>query len=46
LALEYLAEVPGGLMAGDLNVNPNTIATLGVLAENARSELEGMPPGM
>lgn len=41
LALEYLAEAPGDQFSGDLHVNPNTIATLGALAENARSELDG-----
>ncbi|KIX01528.1 uncharacterized protein Z518_09254 [Rhinocladiella mackenziei CBS 650.93] len=40
VALEYLAEVPGDSILGDLNVNPNTIAALGQMAENARSELE------
>ncbi|OQU93969.1 A repeat-containing protein isoform 3 [Cladophialophora immunda] len=38
--LEYLAEVPGDQVSGELNVNPNAIATLGILADNARSELE------
>ncbi|OAP63867.1 hypothetical protein AYL99_03094 [Fonsecaea erecta] len=37
--LEYLAEVPGDQTSGELHVNPNAIATLGILAENARSEL-------
>ncbi|KIW92252.1 uncharacterized protein Z519_07236 [Cladophialophora bantiana CBS 173.52] len=38
--LEYLAEIPGDQISAELNVNPNAIATLGILAENARSELE------
>ncbi|EXJ74405.1 uncharacterized protein A1O5_02701 [Cladophialophora psammophila CBS 110553] len=37
--LEYLAEIPGDQISAELNVNPNAIATLGILAENARSEL-------
>ncbi|KIX99111.1 uncharacterized protein Z520_05572 [Fonsecaea multimorphosa CBS 102226] len=40
LVLEYLAEVPGDQISGELDISPNAIATLGILAENARSELE------
>ena len=42
LALEHLAEAPVDPLWGDFDINPNTIATLGLLAENARTELEGM----
>ncbi|OAL23576.1 hypothetical protein AYO20_10972 [Fonsecaea nubica] len=38
--LEYLAEVPGDQVSGELDVNANAITTLSILAANARSELE------
>lgn len=44
IALEYLADVPADTFGGDLDVDPNTIATLGTLADNTRTELEGIPP--
>ncbi|EXJ77985.1 hypothetical protein A1O3_09144 [Capronia epimyces CBS 606.96] len=40
LVLECLAEIPGDSVSEDLEVNPDTIAMLGLLAEDARSELE------
>jgi hypothetical protein len=41
LALEHLSEIPGDLISEGLDINPNAVATLGTLAENARCELEG-----
>jgi len=41
-ALEHLAESPADPLWGDFDISPNVIATLGLLAENARTELEGM----
>ncbi|KIV95527.1 hypothetical protein, variant 1 [Exophiala mesophila] len=41
-ALEYLAEVPADTFGGDLDVDPNTIATLGALADSTRTELEDL----
>jgi len=42
-ALEHLqAEVPENSLGGNLDINPNLIATLGLLAEEARTELDGM----
>ncbi|KAK5050339.1 hypothetical protein LTR84_003620 [Exophiala bonariae] len=40
IALEYLAELPGESIGGELEVKASTIATLGSLAENARTELD------
>ncbi|KEF51809.1 uncharacterized protein A1O9_12146 [Exophiala aquamarina CBS 119918] len=42
LALEYLAELPGETIGGELDVKSSTIATLGSLAENARVELDDL----
>ncbi|KAJ9615367.1 ubiquitin-specific protease ubp2 [Cladophialophora chaetospira] len=39
-ALEHLSEIPGDQISESLAVNPNAITTLGILAENARAELE------
>jgi hypothetical protein len=39
-ALQHLAELPSD-PADDLDINPNAIATLAALANQARSELEG-----
>ena len=41
LALEHLSEITADQISDGLNVNPNAIATLGILAETARSELNG-----
>ncbi|EHY59563.1 ubiquitin thiolesterase [Exophiala dermatitidis NIH/UT8656] len=41
LTLEYLAELFKDPVSEDVDVNPDTVAKLGILAENARSELEG-----
>ena len=41
LVLEYLAEVSSDPVSEDLSVNPTVVADLGVMAENARAELEG-----
>jgi hypothetical protein len=39
-ALQHLAQMPSD-PADDLDINPNAIATLAALADQARSELEG-----
>jgi hypothetical protein len=41
LALEHLSEITGDQISEGLNISPNAITTLGILAENARTELEG-----
>ncbi|KAI1613706.1 ubiquitin thiolesterase [Exophiala viscosa] len=46
LVLEYLAEVSSDSVSEDLSVNPTVVADLGVMAENARAELEGIKSRM
>ncbi|KAK6364123.1 ubiquitin-specific protease ubp2 [Exophiala oligosperma] len=42
LVLEYLSTLPADPISEELNINPNITSTLGHLAEQARSELEGI----